>query len=50
MGIKYMWIYRQGKIFRQRSLLLWTSFIGQLVHPVGEKDGVKKEGGICYFG
>ena len=28
-------IYRQGKVFRQIRLLIWTWFIGQFVYPVG---------------
>ena len=32
------WIYWQGKIFRHFSLLLWSSFIGQLVDPVDERE------------
>ena len=28
---------RQVKICSQLRLLIWTSFIGQFVHPVGEK-------------
>ena len=27
--------YNDGKICRQLRLLIWTSFIGQFVHPVG---------------
>ena len=34
----------RGKICHQFSLLICTSFIGQLVHPVGGgKDGVKED-------
>ena len=41
-------IYWQGKIFRHFSLLLWSSFIGQLVDPVDEREhGVNGvDGGI----
>ena len=28
---------RKGKICSQLRLLIWTSFIGQLVPPLGEK-------------
>ena len=42
MDIGYTRIQRQGKIFRQLILLIWTSFIGQFVHPVIRlRDGVK---------
>ena len=32
-----MWIYRRRKLCRKLRLLVWTSFIGQLVYPVREK-------------
>ena len=35
MDIGYIWIYLQGKICRQFSLLIWISFVGQFVHPRG---------------
>ena len=35
MDLGYTWIYLQGKIFRQFSLLILTSFIGKFVHPGG---------------
>ena len=36
MDIEYMWwIYRQVKINRQSTLLIWAIFIGQFVHPKG---------------
>ena len=43
MYIKYTWLLRQEKNYRQIRLLTWTSFISQFFHPVGgEKlDGVK---------
>ena len=42
MDVIYTWILRQGINCLQFSLLTWTSFIGQFVHPVG------REGGIGY--
>ena len=30
-----------GYIERRENCLMWTSFISQLVHPVGGRDGVK---------
>ena len=44
MYIKYTWLLRQEKNYRQIRLLTWTSFISQFVHPVGEEklDGVKR--------
>ena len=43
MYIKYTWLLRQEKNYRQIRLLTWTSFISQFIYPVcGEKlDGVK---------
>ena len=35
MDIECTWTYWQGKINRQFSLSIWTSFIGQFVHAVG---------------
>ena len=37
MDIGYTWIYGQGKICCHFRLLMWTSFIGPFVHPVGEE-------------
>ena len=37
MDIRYTWIYWQGKICRQFSLLIWTSFIGYFINPIGEE-------------
>ena len=40
MDIGYAWIYGQGK-FVVHSLLRWTTFNGQFVHPVAvERMGV----------
>ena len=39
MDIGYTWIYGQGKIGCQFSLLILTSFIGQFLHPA-ECDGI----------
>ena len=45
MDIWYVWIYWQVKICRHFSLLIWTSFNGQFVHPVRGIEDVKKGGG-----
>ena len=37
MYIGYSWMYLQGEICRQFSLLTWTSFIGQFIHIVEGK-------------
>ena len=39
MDLEYKWIYGLGKNCRQYSLLIWISFIGQFVYPVGDGDG-----------
>ena len=39
MVLEYnIWILWQGENCQIFRLLIWTSFIGQLVHPVGEED------------
>ena len=43
MDLGYTWILWQGEIYCKFSLLTWTSFIGQLIHPVGG-EGWGKEG------
>ena len=40
MDIGYTWIYSQGEICYQHSLLIWISFISKFVHPVGQ-DGMR---------
>ena len=45
----YTWIYSQGKICRQISLIIWILFFGQFVHLLGrvEEGWVKGvDGGI----
>ena len=39
MDIAYKWTYRQVKICRKFSLLIWILFISQLIHPVGYRMG-----------
>ena len=43
MDVQYTWILRKGLNCRQLRLLIYWSFIGQFVQPVGgEGDGVQR--------